>query len=137
MITKKATMNIETHSKKGLVLVVEDEPIMRKIAKKVLVDEGYDVLTAENGERGIAQFRLHYNHIVLVLLDMVLPDQSGKDVYIEMKKINPLVKVLLNSGYRHDRRLAEAFELGIKHFIEKPYTLEKLSTAIHRAIESP
>ena len=113
---------------------MEDEPIMRKIAIKVLTDEGYDVLIAENGCQGIDLFKSHYKDIELVLLDMVLPDHSGKDVYIEMKKINPDVKVLLNSGYSQDRRLVEAFELGIKHFIEKPYTLEKLSNAIHKAV---
>ncbi|MCU0286759.1 MAG: response regulator [Acidobacteria bacterium] len=124
------------NKKKGLVLVVEDEPIMRKIAMKVLIDEGYDVLTAENGEEGIELFKQHYENINLVLLDMVLPGQSGKDVYIEMKKINPGVKVLLNSGYKHDKRLTEAFELGVKHFIEKPYSLDELSTAIRKAIEN-
>lgn len=127
-------MDTRKHWEKGLVLVVEDEPIMRKIAIRVLTSEGYEVLTAENGRQGIELYNLHYNEIKLVLLDMVLPDYSGKDVYIEMKKINPDVKVLLNSGFSHDRRLAEAFELGIKHFIEKPYTMEKLSCAVHKAI---
>jgi len=123
------------HKGQGLVLVVEDEPIMRKIAGKVLKDDGYEVLTAENGRQGIELFKAHYKHIELVLLDMVLPGPSGNEVYLEMKKIDPGVKVLLNSGFKNDRRLTEAFKLGIKHFIEKPYTLEKLSKAIRKAIE--
>ena len=119
----------------GLVLVVEDEPIMRKIAVKVLKEGGYEVLIAENGQEGVELFEKHHNDIQLVLLDMVLPKKSGKDVYIEMKKIKPDVKVLLNSGFRKDKRVKEVFKLGIKHFIEKPYTFDALAKAIQRAIK--
>ena len=117
-----------------LVLVVEDEPIMRKIAVKVLKDNGYEVLVAENGQEGVDLFEKHHNDITLVLLDMVLPEKSGKDVYIEMKKIKPDVKVLLNSGFRKDKQVKEVLKLGIKHFIEKPYTFEALAKAVHAAI---
>lgn len=117
-----------------LVLVVEDEPIMRKVAVKVLKDAGHEVLIAENGEEGVELFEKHHNDIKLVLLDMVLPKKSGKDVYIEMKKIKSDVKVLLNSGFRKDKRVEEILQLGIKHFIEKPYTFDALAKAIHAAI---
>lgn len=127
---------LKTESKgTGLVLVVEDEPIMRKIAVKVLNEAGYEVLIAEDGRKGIELFKKHHNDIKLVLLDMVLPKKSGKDVYIEMKKIKPDVKVLLNSGFRKDKRVKEVFKLGIKHFIEKPYTFDALTKAIQRAIK--
>jgi DNA-binding NtrC family response regulator len=118
----------------GLVLVVEDEPIMRKIAVKVLKEAGYEVLIAGNGREGVELFEKHHNDIKLVLLDMVLPEKSGKDVYIEMKKIKPDVKVLLNSGFRKDKRVKEVLKLGVKHFIEKPYTFEALGKAIHAAV---
>lgn len=119
----------------GLVLVVEDEPIMRKIAVKVLKSSGFDVITAEDGCAGINLFKKHHQDIILVLLDMVLPKKQGKDVYIEMKNINPDVNVLLNTGFSKDKQVTELFHLGVKHFIEKPYKLDELSDAIHKAIK--
>lgn len=119
----------------GLVLVVEDEPIMRKIAVKVLDNAGYDVITAEDGYEGINLFKKHHKKIKLVLLDMVLPKKPGKDVYLEIKNINPNVKVLLNTGFSKDKQVAELFQMGVKHFIEKPYSLEELAKAINKAIK--
>lgn len=118
----------------GLVLVVEDEPIMRKIAVKVLDNDGYDVILAEDGCEGVNLFKKHHKKIKLVLLDLVLPKKQGKDVYIEIKNINPNVNVLLNTGFSKDKKVRELFQMGVKHFIEKPYSLEELSTAIHKAV---
>lgn len=120
----------------SLVLVVEDEPIMRKIAVNVLKKAGYEVITAEDGCTGIELFKKHQDDIILVLLDMVLPKKQGKDVFIEMKKIKPGVNVLLNTGFSKDKQVVELFNLGVKHFIEKPYSLENLSEAIDKAINN-
>jgi DNA-binding NtrC family response regulator len=120
---------------KGLVLVVDDEAIMRKIAVKVLDDAGFDVITAEDGEQGMELFREHHNKIQLVLLDMVLPKKLGRDVYLEMRDIKPDVNVLLNSGFEVDDAVEELLKLGVKHFIEKPYTFQALSSAIDKALD--
>lgn len=120
---------------KGLVLVVEDEPIMRKIAVKVLDNAGYDVILAKDGCEGVNLFKKHHKKIILVLLDLVLPKKQGKDVYIEIKNINPNVNVLLNTGFSKDKKVRELFQMGVKHFIEKPYSLEELATAVDKAIE--
>lgn len=120
----------------GLVLVVDDEPIMQRIAVKVLTDEGYDVLVAEDGEIGIQIFKSFSKQIRLVVLDMVLPKISGKDVYLEMKKLNPDLKVLLNSGFKEDDRVKQVLALGVRHFIEKPYSFDQLSKAVKKAIEN-
>jgi DNA-binding NtrC family response regulator len=117
-----------------LVLVIEDEPIMRKIAVKVLKNAGYEVITAEDGRKGIALFKKYQDDIILVLLDMVLPKMQGKDVFIEVSKIKPGVNVLLNTGFSKDKQVDELFNLGVKHFIEKPYSLENLTKAINKAI---
>lgn len=96
---------------------------MRKLAVKVLKDDGDEVLTVESVRLAMELFKVLYNYIKRALLNM-LPGQSGNDIYLKMKKIDPGVNALLNSGFRNDRRLAETYKLGIKHFIEKPYTQE-------------
>jgi DNA-binding NarL/FixJ family response regulator len=88
------------------------------------------VLLAENGEEGVDVFRKEHERIDMVLLDMVMPKKSGKEAFIEMKKIDPNVKVLLASGFRKDNRVEEIINLGLTGFIQKPYTIEKLAEAV-------
>ncbi|MCP4180150.1 MAG: response regulator, partial [bacterium] len=70
--------------------------------------------------------------IDVVVLDMVMPEISGKDAYIQMNEIDPHVKVLLASGFKQDERVSNVISLGVNGFIQKPYTLEKLINAIQK-----
>jgi YesN/AraC family two-component response regulator len=67
---------------------------------------------------------------------MAMPVMSGREAFVEMKKINPEVKVLLASGFRKDERVEEVLTLGVKDFLQKPYTLAGLAEAIKKVIES-
>ncbi len=61
---------------------------------------------------------------------MAMPAMSGKDVYVELKKINPDVRVLLASGFKQDGRVQETLTLGVNGFIQKPYSITELSKKI-------
>lgn len=128
------TGDTEIHHGEGVILVVDDEEVLRNYAKDVLEECGYEILLAKNGSEGVARFKEHHDNIKAVLLDMVMPEMSGKDAYSEIKKIAPDVKVLLASGFRQDERVEAMLKLGINGFIQKPYTLKSLSKAIHRVI---
>lgn len=119
---------------KGLVLVVDDEPIMRKIAVNVLKTCGYDVLAAEDGFKALGIFEKYHKTIELVLLDLLMPEKSGKETYLEMKQIQPDVNVLLVSGAKKDKRIKELLKSGVKAYIEKPYTFLHLSQLVHQLI---
>lgn len=121
---------------KGTILVVDDEEIVRSIASSILFECGYDVLTAEDGATGLALFRSMKEAIDLVLLDMAMPGLSGREVFIEMKNIRPKVKVLLSSGFRQDSRVEETISLGVKGFIQKPYSMSELSKKVDEIIRS-
>ncbi|MCP4150061.1 MAG: AAA family ATPase [bacterium] len=131
---KKNTVEENMAKGEGLILVIDDEPIMRKIAVKVLEDSGYEVIAAEDGEVGLETYKKHYKRVRLVLLDMLMPKMSGKETYIEMKKINPDIVVLLTSGFRDDERVDEVLSLGVSDFIEKPYTFAQLSKAVDKIL---
>jgi CheY-like chemotaxis protein len=118
----------------GLVLVVDDEPIMRKIAVKVLKSSGYDVIVAENGFKALEIFKKHHTNIKLVLLDLLMPKKSGQETYIEMRQIQPDVNVLLVSGAKRDTRIKELLKSGVNGYIEKPYTFFRLSRVVHKLI---
>ena len=118
----------------GLVLVVDDEPIMRKIAVNVLKSCGYDVLVAENGFKALEIFEKQHTDIKLVLLDLIMPKKSGKEIYLEMKQIQPDVNVLLVSGAKKDIRIKELLKMGVKGYLEKPYTFSHLSRLVYKLI---
>ena len=118
----------------GLVLVVDDEPIMRKIAVKVLHNSGYQVISVASGDEAVEIFRSRHKEIKLVLLDLLMPDKCGKETYFDLKTIQPDVKVLLITGAKKDDRIDLLLNSGVIAFIEKPYTFPFLSQQIHNAI---
>jgi len=114
----------------GLILVVDDEELMRKTGKKILEKCGYTVITAEDGIKALEVYRERHEEIDLVLLDMLMPNMSGKETFLEFRKINNSVPVILASGYLKDERVNELLDLGIEAFIQKPYTLLELSELV-------
>lgn len=120
----------------GLILVVDDEESVRIVARSILEECGYSVIIACDGEEAVNIFREHHQDINAVLLDMVMPKKSGRDAFIEMQGIDPGFRVVLSSGFRLDERVEEVMKLGVKSFIQKPYTLKKLADEIHKVIKS-
>ncbi|MCK5076203.1 MAG: response regulator, partial [Calditrichia bacterium] len=118
----------------GLILIIDDEDILRETAKIILNECGYETIFATNGIEGLEIFKEQIEDIKIVLLDMVMPKMSGKETYIELKKIKKDVKVLLVSGFKQDERVQSVLKLGINGFVQKPYTMEKLASAINTII---
>jgi len=120
----------EVPTGQGLILVIDDEEILRKTAQTMLEKCGYEVITARDGEEGIRVFGERRDEIRAVLTDLVMPKKSGVQAYLEMKAMKPGLKVLLTSGFKQDERVNLALGYGIRGFIQKPYTLQKLSQAM-------
>jgi CheY-like chemotaxis protein len=118
----------------GTVLVVDDEPEIREVVKMMLKTLGYFCLEAENSSQCVSVFSDHAETIDLVLLDVVMPDAGGDIAYKAIKKINPDVRVILCSGYSLEGRAEKMIEAGCSGFIQKPFTMEVLSTEIHRVL---
>ncbi|MBN2220832.1 MAG: response regulator, partial [Vallitaleaceae bacterium] len=117
-------------SSKKTILLIDDEPVMRSVLELFLNDVGYDVYTADNGMKGLEIYREKYKEIDLVLLDMMMPKLNGTDTFREMKKISPLVKVILVSGYTDDEKIEELYQEGIYGFFKKPFRLEEIAQMI-------
>jgi PAS domain S-box-containing protein len=122
----------DTLAGKGTVLVVEDDERVRKLAGRYLQDLGYDILTAENGERAIEVLRSELD-VELVFSDIVMPGQvNGDDLYLWVKAHRPEVKVLLTTGLRSEevKELVGDREVTVPIGLPKPYTKEQLAEAI-------
>lgn len=121
----------------GVVLVVEDEEVLQSTVKEILEDCGYQTIIAGNGIEALEIFKERGQHIDLVLLDMGMPKMSGSDTYMELKKIDPEVNVLLASGYKENERIRALQDLGVKGFVQKPYDMERLARAVKEHIKDP
>jgi len=118
----------------GLILVVDDEEMVRQIAKAILEETGYRVILAEDGEEGLEIFAEHFREIKLVVLDMSMPKMSGKEAYIKMKEIYSELAVLMASGFKQDTRVRESLALGVNGFIQKPFSLVEMAEKVYKIL---
>jgi len=117
------------------VLVVDDEPDIRELVSEILVDEGYQVVTAENG--GEARQALRDRRPDLILLDIWMPDIDGISLLKEWAAAGELpCPVIMMSGHGTVETAVEATRLGAYDFLEKPLSLAKLLLTVERALEA-
>lgn len=109
-----------------LLLVVDDEEGIRAITRKLLEHCGYRVLLAGNGAEAVALYRERGPEIAAVLTDMAMPVMDGPATIVALRSLAPAVKIVGSSGNTSDGGLSQILELGVQHFIRKPYTAEAL-----------
>ena len=118
----------------GLILVADDEEAIRLTARMMLEKCGYDVITAVDGADAVRVYGERAGEIKLVVLDLLMPAMSGEAAAMELRKLNPDVKILLASGMIHDERAERIASDEKCIFIQKPYTLEAFTRAVHDLI---
>jgi CheY-like chemotaxis protein len=118
----------------GTVLVVDDEEVVRGMAKRALERHGYKVLLADGGLEAIDVFNRHSNEIVLVLLDLSMPGMSGHETLPELRKIRPETKVVISSGYSEAETMALFRGQRVSGFVQKPYTSVRLAERVKLAL---
>ncbi len=119
-----------------LVMIVDDEDFVTLLAQRVLTDEGYRVITARDGFQAIDIYRKLKDQIALTILDFTMPVMDGADVFEELLQINPKVPVVLSSGFAEQERLRSMLSRGLRGFIPKPYTQQKLLTQIRSVLDT-
>ncbi|MEX2381827.1 MAG: GAF domain-containing protein [Opitutales bacterium] len=109
-----------------LILVVDDEEVVRNVATESLERFGYRVIPANNGVDAVALYAKHMSKIAVVLTDMAMPVMGGPATIVALKAMNPDVKIIGSSGYTSGIHVSKATEAGVQHFIPKPYSLDTL-----------
>jgi len=115
------------------ILLIDDEAGIRKLLSISLRSEGYDVITAENGKRGIELFEQETPSIVLT--DIKMPAPYGIDVLSRIKQINPETEVIVITGHADMKLAVKSLQLEASDFLIKPVSDEALSIALKRAEE--
>ena len=116
------------------ILLVDDEAMIIDVSVQMLKKMGYEVLTANNGREAIEIFKKNNDKVAIVILDMIMPGMGGGEVYEKLKEIDPLVKVLLSSGYSINGQASEILNRGCDGFIQKPFKLNELSYKLREII---
>ena len=118
----------------GVVLVIDDEQVVRDMAKKALERHGYTVLVADGGLAAIDILKRHPGNIDLAVLDLSMPGMSGEETLPELRKIRPEVKVFVSSGYSEAEAMTMFRGQRVSGFVQKPYTSAVLAEKVKRAL---
>ncbi len=114
----------------GTILLVDDEIHIRRATRRSLRELGYDVLVANNGREAMEVYREHRDEIVLVILDMLMPEMDGAETFDAFKAQGLLAPVLLSSGYSMQDLPTELLEQGAAGYLPKPYDMSALARAV-------
>ena len=126
MARKSAGVQEDTVPSKGTVLVVDDEEIVRKVAKLSLESYGYRVLLANNGKEAVDLFREMCQSIDLIVLDLTMPLMGGEEAFKYLRAVRADVPIVLSSGYNESEATRRFGIGGIAGFVQKPYRSIKL-----------
>jgi CheY-like chemotaxis protein len=118
-----------------IILLVEDEPMLRQLARTVLEASGYVILEASNGREGLALCEAHQGRIDLLLTDAVMPELGGGELAAGAHKLRPGMKVLFMSGHTQDVVLREGVEKGTA-FLQKPFTPMELAHKVRETLDA-
>ncbi|MCX8022157.1 MAG: PAS domain S-box protein [Syntrophorhabdaceae bacterium] len=121
----------------GSILIVDDEETILEVTKELLNLLGYRVITAKGGREALEVYREKKDEIDLVIVDMIMPDMDGGEVFEFMRMINPDVKAILSSGYSLNGHASSILEKGCKAFIQKPFNLDELAKKVKEVLNTP
>jgi two-component system, cell cycle sensor histidine kinase and response regulator CckA len=118
----------------GTALIVEDELLVMEVNRAIVERLGYRVLEAKSGVEALDIARTHSGTIDFALLDVILPDMSGNQIYPKLMEILPGLKVIVCSGYTLDGPAREILNAGAQSFLPKPFTVATLSNTLDRIL---
>src|SRR5690242_17536292 len=117
------------------ILVVDDEPNLRRVLSAVLTRDGYNVLVASGGREAVRMAK--EQPIDLLVTDFLMPDMSGLEVLSAVRKEHPGARALLISGHGTVRSAVDAMRLGAFDFLTKPFEVEQVRATVKRALDAP
>ena len=128
---------IETRATSGqTILLVEDEPRLRKLASRILRADSYTVIEAESGEHALELASRHRGAVHLLLTDVVMPGMNGRELATRLGEARPDTRILFTSGYTDDAILRHGVLEDTRQFLGKPYTPEQLRRRVRDMLDA-
>lgn len=118
---------------KPLIVIIDDDPNLRKTLSDILRAKGYETLAAKDGAEGLTM--LEQNPVNLAIIDLMLPDMSGLEVLDRIKAARPATETIILTGHAALESAIEATNKGAFSYLQKPYEVDQLMLHIRHAIE--
>lgn len=126
-------ISTESWQGSGTILLVEDDEQVRKIARAMLEDLGYNVIDAVNGKQGLELYEKNAQVISLVLTDVGMPVMDGYALFHELNKLNPTLPIIVTSGFGDSDITARFHDKDIAGYLSKPFSFDSLKNTLKRA----
>ncbi len=110
------------------ILIVDDQPVVRDVLRRMLEGSGYQVIAAANGREAIRKLGEDEYH--LVISDILMPELDGLELIVHLRKQKPDIKIIAISGASNQRYLDWARRLGASRIIEKPFTTRTVTETV-------
>jgi PAS domain S-box-containing protein len=135
-LTREKVMDTDSTGS-GTILLVDDEEMIRFTVRAQLEAIGYSVFTASDGREALEIWEREKDRLSLIVSDMIMPEMSGKELFLELIKRNLSCPFTIMSGYTRDENLHELTRQGLAGFIQKPFTHNELVEHLERALHPP
>jgi signal transduction histidine kinase/CheY-like chemotaxis protein len=119
----------------GTILVVDDEPHVRRVCSRILERLGFQVVTAADGQEALNLFQEHDGRFLCVLLDLTMPGMDGVATFRHLKRLQPDLKVILFSGYDESQAVQLFVDEGLAGFIQKPFGVQELQSKLKSILD--
>jgi two-component system, cell cycle sensor histidine kinase and response regulator CckA len=129
--------SMAVQGKGEVILVVDDEEILRTVARAALEQAGYAVLEARDGANAMEVYQRERARIAAVVTDMKMPGRSGLELLADLRKLDSNVRVVLCSGSLVKGSRVDIAQIGAKAFLPKPYSALDLARTVHQILDSP
>ena len=134
---KRASVDIDNPAgTKELILIIDDEALIVTLAKRMLTDAGYRVVTSAEPFQALEIFKQLKDEVDLIILDFTLPIMDGSEVFDALRKIKSSVAVMLSSGFAEQDKVRAMLSQGLRGFLPKPYTQEKLLSQVRSTLDA-
>jgi CheY-like chemotaxis protein len=132
-----AACSPSTAASRRRILVVDDEPNARVLAQRVFSEAGFEVTTVQSGFECVGLFRKQPYAFDLIVLDLAMPFMDGEETFRRLRTINPLVVVLLSTGFLApaQERIERMVAAGLAGFIRKPHRPDELLAQVQSTLE--
>jgi len=136
--TPESALHVDSHVRKAprasRILIVDDEPLVGKMASTMLTRLGYEPVVCANGKEALSIFKREREKIDLVILDMVMPVMNGRDAFLKLRLLNPNIPILIASGYAVDQQTRKLLSEKFCAFIKKPFRKAEIAKKIEELL---
>jgi two-component system, cell cycle sensor histidine kinase and response regulator CckA len=118
----------------GTILLVEDDTLLREVTCETLESAGYRVLAARNAAEAVSAFNEYQAIVGLLLTDVVLPGQNGRDLANELRTISPKLRIIFTSGYPENAITEHGIQQDGMFYLSKPFSLQSLTRKVRQVL---